>query len=180
MKTSDTFRQYIWLVNTIKRSRKISLKRIQQLWIDNDINNGKPLSRTTFHRLKLAIEDMFGIQIECDTTDCHQYFIGNPETLTNNSTQSWMLRTLTINNVLMDSAQLKDRIILENIPSGNKYLTTAIEAMRENRTLLLTYQSFTMKQPRDFEVLPYCLRCFKQRWYILGKREETKSRISSP
>ena len=52
--------------------------------------------------------------------------------------------------------------------------STAIEAMRENKTLIVTYQSFTMKLPREFEIMPYCLRCFKQRWYILGKKRGDK------
>ena len=40
--------------------------------------------------------------------------------------------------------------------------------------LLINYQSFTMKEPREFEIAPYCLRCFKQRWYILGTRKGVK------
>lgn len=178
MKTSDTFRQYIWLVNTIKRSRKISLKRIQQLWIDNDINNGKPLSRTTFHRLKLAIEDMFGIQIECDTTDCHQYFIGNPETLTNNSTQSWMLRTLTINNVLMDGLAIKDQLVLENIPSGSEFLPVIIEAIKRKKNLMMGYKKFSDSDAYTTLIQPYCLKVFHQRWYLLGKSERKNYKMA--
>ena len=46
--------------------------------------------------------------------------------------------------------------------------------MQQNKTLRINYQSFQMPEPREFEVAPYCLRCFKQRWYILGTRKGTK------
>ena len=171
MRTSDTFRQYIWLVNTIQRSRKITLKRIQRLWIEDDLNDRKPLSRTTFYRLKLAIEDMFGIRIECDPSDCHQYFIGNPETLTNNSTQSWMFRTLSINNVLMDGLAIKDQLLLENIPAGFEYLPIIIDAIKHKKTLKMDYKKFSNSDAYTTTIQPFCLKMFHQRWYLLGKSE---------
>ena len=75
MRKTDSFKQYIWLVNTIERHGKITLERLSRLWVDNDLNEGKPLARTTFFRLKLAIEEMFGIRIECDTRNGYQYYI---------------------------------------------------------------------------------------------------------
>ena len=38
MRNTDTFRQYIWLVNTIQRAKKISFDRIKRLWIEDDLN----------------------------------------------------------------------------------------------------------------------------------------------
>lgn len=178
MRTSDTFRQYIWLVNTIKRNRKITLKRIQQLWIDDDLNDKKPLSRTTFYRLKLAIEDMFGIRIECDPTDSHQYFISNPETLTNNSTQSWMFRTLSINNVLMDGLAIKDQLLLENIPAGFEYLPIIIDAIKHKKTLKMDYKKFSNSDAYTTTIQPYCLKMFHQRWYLLGKSERKSYKMA--
>lgn len=171
MRISDTFRQYIWLVNTIKRNGRISLKKIQQLWIDDDLNNGRPLSRTTFYRLKLAIEDMFGVRIECNPSDAHQYYIGNPEALTDNTTQSWMLRTLTINNVLMDGLAIKDQLVLENIPAGSEFLPVIINAIKQKKTLMMGYKKFSDSDAYSTLIQPYCLKVFHQRWYLLGKSE---------
>ena len=33
------------------------------------------------------------------------------------------------------------------------------------------YQSFTKEAPSTFEISPYCLKYFKQRWYILARTE---------
>ena len=126
MRNIDTFRQYIWLVNTINRHGRISLERISKLWIENDLNDKKPLSRPTFFRLKLAIEDMFGINIECNAKEGYKYYISNSELLKSNSTQNWMLRTLTVNSMLLDGLSIKDQLLLEDIPAGLEYLETII------------------------------------------------------
>lgn len=172
MRKTDTFKQYTWLVNTIERHGKISLERLSKLWIDNDLNEGKPLSRTTFYRLKLAVEDMFGISIECDNKDGFQYFIANEEVLTSNSTQNWMLRTLTVNSILLDGLAIKDQLLLEDIPAGLEHLETIITAIKLHHTLRMGYKKFSDLKPYSTLIEPYCLKLFHQRWYLLGKSEK--------
>lgn len=80
----------------------------------------------------------------------------------------WLISTFSVNSLLSESRALKQRILFEEIPSGQKYLTTIIETMRENRTLALTYKMF--QQPASFscEVEPYCVKVFRQRWYMVA------------
>lgn len=172
MRNTDTFRQYIWLVNTIRRANRISLEHIQKLWIDDDLNDRKSLSRTTFYRLKIAIEDMFGIHIECDNQ--HQYFISNPETLRDNSTQNWMLQTLTVSNILVDSLSIRNQLVLEEIPGGTQYLQTIINAIKNSHTLCMTHQGFEDPESKTAIIEPYCLKVFRQRWYLLCKNRSKR------
>ena len=174
MRNTDTFRQYIWLVNTIERHKKISLERLSELWIDYDLNEKKPLSRATFYRLKLAIEDMFGICIECDTKDGYQYYIANDEMLKSNSTQIWMLRTLTVNSLLLDGLSIKDQLLLEDIPAGLEHLETVINAIKNHDTLRMGYKKFSDSEPYSTLIEPYCLKLFHQRWYLLGRTDRKK------
>lgn len=176
MKNTDTFRQYTWIVDTILRNERISFERIGHLWIVNDLNEGKPLSRTTFYRLRQSIIDMFGIRIECDKQ--HHYYISNPETLRDNSTQNWMLRTLTVNSLLMDCLSIKDRILLEDIPAGLEHIETIINAIKSHHTLNMGYQKFNDSEPYDTLIEPYCLKLFHQRWYLLGKSERKKGKLA--
>ena len=90
------FREYIWLVNTIYKARKISLSEINDKWIETEMSGGVEFSRTTFHRHKIAIEEMFGIYIDCDRKDGFKYYIGNEYVLQENSVQNWMLSTLSV------------------------------------------------------------------------------------
>ena len=169
MKNTDTFRQFCWLINTLLQAKKMSLEQVQKRWIDDNLNEHKPLSRTTFYRLRQAIEDMFGIIIECDTNDNYQYFISNPEVLKDNSTQNWMLQTLTVNNVLTDSLSIKERLVLEEIPEGTEYLQTIIKAIKSNHQLTMSYRKFSDPIGYTVSIEPYCLKMFRQRWYLLGK-----------
>ena len=63
------FKEYIWLVNTIHSAKRISLAEINERWQRTEMSEGMPLSRTTFNRHKDAIEDIFGIYIDCDRRD---------------------------------------------------------------------------------------------------------------
>lgn len=65
--------------------------------------------------------------------------------------------------------------MFEEIPSGQRFLTPIIEAMRDEVTISLTYQGFHDAEPYTVEVLPYCVKVFKQRWYLLGYRQDKKS-----
>ena len=169
MKNTDTFRQYTWMVDTILRNERISFERIGHLWIVNDLNEGKPLSRTTFYRLRQSIIDMFGIRIECDKQ--HHYYISNPETLRDNSTQNWMLRTLTVSNILLDGLSIKNQLLLEDVPAGLEHLETIITAIKDHHKLQMGYQKFNDSEPYTTLIEPYCLKLFHQRWYLLGKSE---------
>ncbi len=51
--------KYVWLVETIYKAKKISFEEINQLWLDNDMSEGKPLALRTFHKWRVAIEEMF-------------------------------------------------------------------------------------------------------------------------
>ena len=175
MKSTDNFRQLSWLVNTILRIKNITFEQIGQLWVANDLNDGKPLSRTTFYRLRQAIEDMFGIRIECDSK--HQYFISNPETLRDNSTQNWMLRTLTVNSLLLDGLSIKDQLLLEDIPAGLEHLETAINAIKDHHKLQMGYKKFSDSEAYSTLIEPYCLKLFDQRWYLLGKSERKGGKL---
>lgn len=177
MRNIDTFRQYIWLVNTIKRYGKINFERLSELWIENDLNDKRPLSKPTFFRLKLAIEDMFGIRINCDTKDGYQYHISNSDLLKNNSTQNWMLRTLTVNSLLLDGLSIKDQLLLEDIPAGLEHLQTVINAIKDHHTLQMGYKKFSDSEPYSTFIEPYCLKLFHQRWYLLGKTERKKGNL---
>ena len=124
------------------------------------------MNRKSFLRHKDAILNMFGIVIECDLEHGYKYFIGNPEIINDDTIEGWMLSTLTVNTVLSDSASLKNRILLENVPAGEEYLQTIILALKTNRRLTITYQRFGCES-YEKTVSPYALKLFRQRWYIL-------------
>lgn len=167
MKPARIFQQYIWLVNTLRQYKCLSLEEISEMWVNDQVIGGSPLTRASFIRHKDAILNMFGIIIECDLEHGYKYYIANPEVLSNDSIERWMLSTLTVNNALSDSVSLKDRIILENVPAGEEYLQTLIMAMKANRRVVIIYQRFGAESS-ERTVSPYALKLFHRRWYLLA------------
>lgn len=111
MKIPALFKEYIWLVDTIYGAQRISFAELNRRWAETDMSGGVEMARTTFNRHKDAIQDIFGIIIECDRRDGYQYYIGNPEVLEDDTVQNWMLATLSLNNVISESLSLSQRIL---------------------------------------------------------------------
>ena len=73
-----------------------------------------------------------------------------------------------INQIQADN-KLEDRIIFEDIPSGQTWLTPIAEAMRRNHVLSITHQGFGKPEANTFEIEPYCLKVVKRRWYVVAR-----------
>ena len=165
----NTINKYVWLVETIYKAKKISFEEINRLWMDNDMSEDKPLSIRTFHKWRIAIEEMFGLIIENENGGQYRYYIENADELRNGSMRSWLFNTLTVSNLMMDSVSIKDKVLFEEIPDGEQYLPIILEALKKNLVLGMTYQSYTRDEAKTFEVEPYCLKAFKQRWYLVAR-----------
>ena len=94
MKPAQIFNQYIWIINTLRAYRKLTLEQLNQKWQDDGVADGNPLQRSSFNRHRDAILDMFGIIIDCGLKT-YKYYIGNPEVLLNDgSISQWLFSTL--------------------------------------------------------------------------------------
>ena len=159
--------KYVWLVETIYNAGRITYDDINKKWQQEDFD-GKELPLRTFHKWRIAVEEMFGLNIECERKGGYHYYIGNPEEIENRGLRSWLLGTISVSNLLLDSQQLKSRILLEEVPSGVKYLSLVIDAMKTGNVVQIEYQSFWRKESSTLILKPYCVRLFKQRWYLLA------------
>ena len=175
MKPAQIFHQYIWIINTLRAYRKLTLEELNQKWQDDGVANGNPLQRSSFNRHRDAILDMFGIIIDCEPRT-YKYYISNKEVLGDDSIERWLFSTLTVHGVLADSAAVKDRLVLESAPAGEQYLDTIIRAIKTNHRLLMGYKKF---EAEGYEkvVCPYALKLFRQRWYLLALNDEGQMRI---
>ena len=136
----DSFKTYIWLLDTIQRYGSITLKDLKAKWERSSVNDeGRPLADRTFANYKANIEQIFDIEIRCDRRT-NEYFIYNEDDLQGNSIRDWMLNSLSLRNLLNESAGLHDRILLEDVPSSHRFLTSVIDSMRNNKKLCISYK----------------------------------------
>lgn len=167
MKASLLFKEYVWIVDTIRRAGHITLRQLNERWLGTTLSDGIPFSRTTFRRHRQEVEEMFGILIGCD--NANRYFIDDSHLLSTDSVEQWMLGTLSVSNIVSEARDLHDRILLETIPSQSDHLSPVVEAMRSGRRVVLTYHRYGSATPRQWTVEPYCLKLFRRRWYLLAR-----------
>ena len=161
--------KYTWLIETIRRAGKISHKDLSEKWQRHkELSDCRPLHRATFNRWREAIYDQFSIMIECQKTGGYLYFIANPQDIDEDKLRKWMLDSYAVGNVIGENLSLKDRILVDEIPSGRDHLTTIVEAMKDNHIATITYRPFKKSHGYTFPIEPYCVKLFENRWYVLA------------
>lgn len=161
-------RKYIWLLDTIRRNKKLTFKELNELWLNDEISEGIELPIRTFHKWRIAIEDLFAINIENEGRGEYRYYISTSYGIDNNPFYSWLIETFSLGSLMMNSISLHERILLEYVPSKD-FLPTIISAMKESKTLRLKYKAFWQNKEKIILLEPYCIKQFKQRWYLLGR-----------
>ncbi len=165
----DLFSRYIWIIDTIKRYGRISRKELNEKWSKSSFSNGETLPRRTFYNYRNAIEQLFNINIECDTST-FEYYIAEENDNYNESATDWLLNSAAISNVLNESRDISDRIYLENVPSAREFLSPIIGAIKDNHPIKFTYRPFSRVYETPNIILePYFLKIFRQRWYVTGR-----------
>ena len=169
MNQGQQFKHYVWIVNKLRQRGRLTLKTLQELWVQDEVAEGNPLPRSSFAKYRIAILDMFGLNIECDEN--YRYYISNPREVEEDQTKQWMLSTLTTGMTLTNSSAIKDDIILENVPAGYEFLPVIMQAIRQRRTVTIGYRKFGCDAYTK-PVNPYAVRLFRQRWYMLADNGE--------
>ena len=172
MSTAGLLNRYVWFVTTIYNRGPITLEEMQHRY-ESHFGRGEELGERTFHRYTDAVEELFDIEIKYDRVR-RGYVVADREGIDNMGMRKWLLQTFSVNSVLHESQELKNRILLEDVPSGQQHLTTIVDAMREGVKLSMAYQSFGAEKPSTFDVEPWCVKLFEQRWYMLGMSDKLR------
>ena len=160
--------RYVWLVDTIRRYGRITLKDLNAAWLRSEISEGKPLARRTFFHYRDGVEEMFDINIQCDKST-FEYYIDDSGEENNARLRTWLVDSVSMSGTLSSARDISNRIMLENVPSAREHLPVVIDALKQNRRIRFSYKSYTRSLPTDGIVLePYFVRIFKQLWYVIG------------
>lgn len=174
------YKKYIWLVDTIRSAGQITKDEIDRKWSSSSINENheSKFADSTFFRYLNDVESLFDIEILCNRST-GKYYIADSDI--NSKTKQWLLSQFAVSQSLDTSRELRDRILYEPIPEGTEYLTTIVNAMRDNQKLYVSHLRFDSKEaPHNFYLAPLCLKVFKQRWYVLGLVEELDGKQGTP
>lgn len=170
----NQYQKYIWILNLLMRKGALSYNEINDEWQSSVYNeDGSPMPKRTFDEYKKGIEKTFDINIACNVSKGYKYYIEDAEVLRNDSLHRWLLSSFSVENMIKESKKLRDRIMFEQIPSGDERLLDILDAMREDVCITVSYQSFREKKAHDINIKPYILRVFKKRWYLIAENEYT-------
>ncbi len=166
--------RYVWLVDVIRRAGSISLEEINHLWMNNSYLNDLheyEIPERTFHRHKVAIFDIFGIEIVCERSS-NTYSIKNAEILDRPSFTSWLFNGLSLNYMLIENENVRNQVIFEDTPEGNESLPIIIEGIGEKKVLSMTYRSFNNPKDTHWKVEPIGLKQYRRRWYMICRTQQ--------
>lgn len=165
---TELLHKYIWLVQTFIRAGQngLSLGEISDRW-ENRFDS--PYSRRTFNNHREAIEDVFGIRIECNRSTNH-YFVDYSDDVADETAESaWLINTFTVNNILsLGKERLSGRVSVEDIPSGHRHLTSIMEAMTDSHEIRIGYKKYTSSFAEELTLRPYAVKEYAKRWYLIA------------
>lgn len=163
-------KRYLWLIDTL-RGHQLKYEELANAWEFSSFNDdGSTLAKRTLSNHCRAILRQFGIDIKCRRgRGLNYYYISNPEDLENNSLNKWLLENFSINSILAANEEIADKIILEDVPSAATYLGTILKALKESRTITMSYRNFFGRGFNQQSFSPLCVRISKRRWYVLAQ-----------
>ena len=147
--TAYLFECYIWLVNTLARG-PISRADLDRKWARSNANayGQDSLPESNFHRWRRTVELIFDITIACNSNN--EYYIAEMDKSHDADLHNRLLTIMGVNSLLKDSKNLRDKILFEPVPSGDKFLAPIIEALRDEYAIQITHQGFGKAYPSTY------------------------------
>ena len=85
-----------------------------------------------------------------------------------------VLEAVTIQEISINDEGIDSLIHIDQQPnsSGGEFIPEIITAIREKRYVEFQYQKFEDSEPSERLLMPYLLKLFENRWYIIGQLEQ--------
>ena len=167
--------KYVFLLQTFvdAGARGLCLDEISSRW---EARYGSAYPRRSFINHRKAVEEVFGIVIGCDRST-NRYHIDEAESAVDKrQAVDYLINTFTVNSLLtLGKERLSGRVSVENVPSGQKYLTETMQAMLESAVLKISYRKYLSEESEERVIRPYAVKEFEKRWYIVAYSEDAEA-----
>lgn len=165
---SELIGKYIWLVQSLIAAGDGGMT-FKELNVKYSGRFGQAYSRRTFNNHRLAVADLFGIDIECDRSTSRYLIPYSGDVLDNDESIGWLVNTFTVNSLLsLGKERLSGRVSVEEIPSGQKYLTAIMQAMEDGKELEIVYGKYSSDSSETLHVQPFAVKEHEKRWYLVA------------
>lgn len=136
------------------------------------MEEGCPLSRTTFNRYREGIKELYGIEILCETggNDKNKYYIRNKADLYDDSPLLWSTNAMALNALLYKYDSIRRRISIDQ-NFNMEHLDVIMEAIENHQVLLATTWDYKRRKHMSVRIIPYGLVLRKNQWFIISITE---------
>ena len=157
----------LYIVELLSRGKPLSLKEINEHWEYSSLYDGEIIPKT-FGRYKEYISSVFAIDIEYDNRS-KRYYIENLSGIKGNAIYRYLLSAFHIQGMVELAVKHKDKVILEEPPSGVEHLHTILEAIDSRYLVEFDYHSFNKRTITHQQLIPCFLKTWEQRWYLVAE-----------
>lgn len=157
----------LYIVELLSRGKALSLKEINEHWEYSSLYDGEIIPKT-FGRYKDYISNVFAIDIEYDAHS-RNYYIANADDIKNNAIYKYLLSAFHVQGLTELAVKHKDKVLLDDAPSGIEHLHAILEAIDNNWLVEFDYYSFNKKTTTHQKLIPCFLKTWEQRWYLIAE-----------
>ena len=160
----------LYLINLLERKGALTLKEINDYYQYSSICEGDEILPRTFLRYKDYIEATFPCYIEYNARTgkyelCrHRALYGEDDSL-----YDYLLSAYHIEGMTELALKHREKILLSDAPTGVEYVQTILEAIDKKRGIECDYYSYNKKTVKQHKLIPYFLRTWENRWYLVAE-----------
>ena len=163
-------KRLVWLLDTIYQAgyEGITKEEIFEKWrrkVEYAKYGDPYYPARTFRNHLDYIADLFDVEIECVD---RRYRVAYRDGIDADSITAWMVNSIAIQNVVVGNAKLRERILFEPVHAGWKFLQPILDAMETSVIIKIEYRRFDAEKAVEYTVMPYFLKLFRRRWYLVG------------
>ncbi len=160
----------LYLINLLERKGALTLKEINDYYQYSSLYEGDDIQARTFLRYKDYIEVTFPCYIEFNAKTGkyelyrHKALYGEDDSL-----YDYLLSAYHIEGMTELALKHRNRIVLSEAPTGVENIQTILEAIDAKRGIECDYYSFNKKTVKHQTLIPYFLRAWENRWYMVAE-----------
>jgi len=162
----------IYLINLLERKGPMTLKEINNYYQYSSLCEGDEIQPRTFLRYKDYIDETFPCYIDFNQRTGkyelhhHKALYGEDDSL-----YDYLLSAYHIEGMTELALKHREKILLSDAPTGVEYVQTILEAIDRKRGIECNYYAFNKKTNKHQVIIPYFLRTWEQRWYLVAEPE---------
>ena len=169
----------LYLINLMERKGAMTLKEINDYYQYSSLYEGDEIQPRTFLRYKDYIDETFPCYIEFNQRtgkyELHRHHALYGE---DDSLYDYLLSAYHIEGMTELALKHRDKIVLSDAPTGVESVQIILEAIDKKRGIECDYYSFNKKTKKHHVLIPYFMRTWEQRWYLVAEPETHPGELS--